>query len=246
MFFSWREPLSSKPLQKEHIGEVTKLYNKSILLPNRSKTTPPLAHLQGSSTCSSTMSLATQQQSETSYQDPLLFQLTDGMCIIIDDTAPPQPPIGLTITRAPSDVNNIDQLPVAPQPPIVNFGDLPPPPEISFYARATTTLDAQQHNCSAPACHLFAHVKNLRLDTKAEIAKWCRTNITVDVLWRSNTISLVKTAGQNVCRLCATKRMIIGQNFTSAHRRRKNLNLKSEMHGVCSCKARFLQFARSD
>jgi hypothetical protein len=202
---------------QEHIGEVTKLYNKSILLPNRSATTPPLAHLQGSSTCSSTMSLAMQQQSETSYQDPLLSQLANGMCIIIDDAMPPQPPISLTITRAPSDVSDIDQLPVAPQPPIVNFGDLLPTPEIPFYARATTNLDAQQDNCSALACQLFAHVKNLWFNTKAEVTKWCRTNITVDILWHSNTNSLVKTAGQKVCRLCKTERMIIGQNFTSTH-----------------------------
>jgi hypothetical protein len=231
---------------QEHIGEVTKLYNKSILLPNCSATTPPLAHLQGSSTCSSTMSLTTQQQSETSYQDPLLSQLANGMCIIINDAVPPQPPIGLTITRTLSDVSNIDQLPVAPQPPIVNFGDLPPTPKIPFYTRATTTLDAQQDNCSALACHLFAYVKNLRFNTKAEVAKWCRTNITVDILWCSNTISLIKTAGQKVSRLCATKCMIIGQNFTSAHRQKNILNLKNEMHGVCSCKARFLWFARSD
>jgi hypothetical protein len=192
------------------------------------------------------MSLATQHQSETSYQDPLLSQLANGMCIIIYNAAPPQPPIGLTITRTPSDVSDINQLPVAPQPPIVIFGDLPPTPEISFYARATTNLDTQQDNCSALACQPFAHVKNLRFNTKAEVAKWCRTNITVDTLWRLNTISLVKKAGQKVCRLCATKRMIIGQNFTSSHRQRKVSNLKSEMHGVCSCKARFLQFARSD
>ncbi len=51
---------------------------------------------------------------QTSYEDPLLSQLANGMCIIIDNAVPPQPPIGLTITRAPSDVSNIDQLPVAP------------------------------------------------------------------------------------------------------------------------------------
>ncbi len=184
---------------------------------------------------------------QTSYKDPLLSQLANRMCIIIDDATPPQPPIGLTITRAPSDVSNIDQLAIAPQPPIVNYGDLPPTPEIPFYTRATTNLDTQQDNCSALAHHLFAHVKNLRFDTKAEVAKWCRTNITVDILlWRLNTISLVKTAGQKVWRLCATKHMIIGQNFTSTHRQRKILNLKSEMRSVCSCKARFLRFARSD
>ncbi len=232
---------------QEHIGEVTKLYHKSILLPNRTTTIPPLTHSQNSSTCSSTMSLATQQQSETSYQDPIFSQLAYKMCIIIDNTTPPQTLIGLTITRAPTDVSDINQLPVASQPPIVNFGqDLPTTPEIPFYTRATTTLNAQQDNCSALARHLFAHVKNFQFETKAEIAKWCHTNIMVDILWRLNTISLVKMAGKKICRLCATKRMVIGQNFTSAHRRRKILNLKSEMCSICSCKARFLRFVRSN
>ncbi len=111
--------------------------------------------------------------------------------------------------------------------------------------KTIATSKRQQENYSALACHLFAHVKNLIFDTKAEVVEWCRTNILVDILWRSSTLSLVKMAGQKVCQLCATKRMIIGQNVTSSHRRRKILNLKSEMRGVCSRKARFLRFARS-
>lgn len=39
--------------------------------------------------------------------------------------------------------------------------------------------------------------------------------------------------------------VIIGRNFIQAGRRRKILNLKSEMREVCTCKTRFLRFARS-
>ena len=145
-------------------------------------------------------------------------------------------PIGLTITRASSDVSNIGPT-NAPPPPIIHFPEIP---------QTTAPFGRQQDNCSALACHLFAHAKNLRFDTKAEVAKWCRTTILLDILWRSSTLSLVKMAGQKVCRLCATELMIIGQNLTSSHRQRTILNLKSEMCGVCSRKARFLRFTRSE
>jgi hypothetical protein len=144
------------------------------------------------------------------------------MCVVIK-SAPLLSPIGLTIhlpTQTPSDVSNIDPVTVVPQPPIIHFEDLPLTPEIPFYARATTInhLNIQQENCSALAHHLFAHVKHLRFNTKAEVAEWCHTHIKVDILWRSNTISLVKTAGTKVCRLFVAERMIIGKNFTNVHR----------------------------
>jgi hypothetical protein len=61
-------------------------------------------------------------------------------------------------------------------------------------------LDAKQENCSALACYLFAHAKNIKFKTKAEIAEWCQSNIKVDTLWRSNTINLMKSASTKVCR----------------------------------------------
>ncbi len=228
---------------QEHIGEVRKLYNKHILLPNQTTTTPPPTQLQGSTNCSSTISITT--QSRTSYQE---LPQTNPMCVVIKDV-PPLPPIELTLcTQMPSDVSNIDPITVAPQPPIVHFENLPPTPETPFYARATTTnqLDAQQENCSAFARHLFVHVKRIWFKTKAEVAEWCCTHIKVGILWRSNTISLIKTAGTKVCKLFAVERMIIGHNFTNVHRQRKILNIKSEQRGVCSCKTRFLWFARSE
>jgi hypothetical protein len=116
-------------------------------------------------------------------------------------------------------VSNIDPITVAPQPPIVHFENLPPTPETPFYARATTTnqLNAQQENWSALARHLFTHMKHIQFDTKVEVAEWCCTHIKVDILWCSNTISLVKMVGTKVCTLCAVERMIIGHNFTSVH-----------------------------
>ena len=99
------------------------------------------------------------------------------------------PLIALTITRAPSDVSNIGPT-NAPPPPIVHFRETP---------QTTATPKRQHDNCSDLACHLFAHVKNLIFDTKAEVAEWCHTNILIDVLWCSSTLSLVKTAGQKVC-----------------------------------------------
>jgi hypothetical protein len=178
-------------------------------------------------------------------QDPAQ---TNPMCVVIEDV-PPSSPTGLTMllhTQTPSNMSDIDPVTIAPQPPIVHFENLPPTPETPNYARATTTnqLDTKQENFSALSHHLFAHVKHLRFNTKAEVAEWCCTHIKADILWRSNTISLVKTAGTKVCKLCAVKLMIIGHNLNSVQRRRKILNLKSELHGVCSCKTRFLRFAR--
>jgi hypothetical protein len=228
---------NSRQVVYVEIGEVTKLYNKNILLPNRDATTPPLTHLHGTTTCSSTVSLA--MLSNTS---PLELSQPNMMCVVIKDVHPPPPPtIGLNMqlrTRVPSEVSNLDHLVVTtPQPPIVNFDVLPAYPKIPFYTGviiATPNLNTQQDNCSTLVCHLFAHVKNLEFNTKAEVLKWCLTNIKVNILWHSSTVSLVKIASTKVCRSCAAKRMIIGQNFTHAHRQGKILNLKSELHAICS------------
>jgi hypothetical protein len=121
---------------------------------------------------------------------PMLSQ-PNMMCVVIKDIHPPPPPIGLNMhlcTRALSDVSNLGHhVATTPQLPIVNLDDLPTTPENPFYACAiiaTPNLNAQQDNCSALACHLFAHVKNLEINTIAEDAEWCRTNIKVNILWR--------------------------------------------------------------
>ena len=234
-FYVGKSQRYTKTRIQEHIGEVTKLYNKHVLLPN--STMPPTAPSQQSkSTRSSTVSLATQSMSGRDCDD-LMSQLSIGGLCIPTESEPPHPPDNLTIAGAPSDISDIDP-PVATTPPIVNFPTAP---------RTSANVENQQDKCSALARHLFAHVKNQRFNTKAEVAGWCRSNISVDILWRSTTLSLVKTAGQKSCRLCATERLIIGQNITgSTHRRKKILNLKTEMRGACTCKTRFLRFTRSE
>ena len=192
---------------QEHIGEVTKLYNKIILLPNRSaSSTPPTIPSSGSSTRSSTLlSLGTQSMNDTtSYEDPIQSQLSQGLCLPIN-AALPETPTGLTITRVHSDVSDIDS------PPEIL-------PIIVPHRRFNNSIEAQQDNCSALARHLFAHVRNLQFHTKAKVAEWCCTNILVEIIWNSSTLGLVKTAGQKACRLCAMERMIIGQNITDSLR----------------------------
>jgi hypothetical protein len=169
--------------------------------------------------------------------DDFMSRLTLGGICVPTERVPPQPPDSLTIPEAPSDVSDIDP-PIAATPPIVNFPTAP---------RTSANVESQQDNCSPLARHLFAHVKNQRFNTKVEVTEWCQSNISVDILWRSTTIGLVKTAGQKSCRLCATERLLIGQNITSStHRRKKILNLKTEMRGACTCKTRFLRFTRSE
>ena len=220
---------------QEHIGEVTKLYNKIILLPNRAASIPPPSNpSSGSSTRSSTLlSLETQSISDKSYEDPILSQISQGICLPIN-AAHPTSPTGIIINRVPSDISEMAS-PAEILPTIVPYG------------RFNASNETPQDNCSALARHLFAHVQNIPFHTKAEVDEWCRTNISVEIIWHSSTLGLVKTAGQKSCRLCAVECLIIRQSITgSLLRQQKILNLKSEMRGVCSCKTRFPRFARSE
>jgi hypothetical protein len=117
---------------------------------------------------------------------------------------------------------------------------VPPPKEPPSPPDPAPTQD----NCSALARHLFSHAKDHSFSSKAEVAAWCRSTIKVEILWRLNTIGLMSTAGSCSCRLCAVEHMLIRQNFNST-RSKRLLNLKSELHGVCSCKMRFLRFSQS-
>ena len=138
-FYVGKSQLYDKMRVQELIGAVTKLYNKCILLPNctATRSTPPSAPSQGASTRSSTtMSLAPQSLSKTSYKDPIFFQLAQGLCVPIN-TASPHPPISITITRTPSDVGHIGPT-GAPPPPIVHFPETP---------QTTAPFKRQQDNC---------------------------------------------------------------------------------------------------
>ena len=161
------------------------------------------------------------------------------MCVVIDPPPSPSsqgPATRLRSTQSTGGSTADPQIALG-HPPDVNF-DISP--------QVKTQRPGQQENCSALARHLFAHVRHLRFGSKAEVATWCRSHINVEVVYRASTIGLVKTAGTKMCRLCAAERMILGQSISNARRRTKILNLKSELRGNCTCKARFLRFSRSN
>ena len=137
-----------------------------------------------------------------------------------------------SVSSASANDDSTEQVTILDTPP-----DEPPP---STQA-PPIIIDPKKDNCSALARHLFSHVKNLNFNTKAEVADWCRSHLEIKIIWRSNTISLLKSATTKNCRLCATERMFIGRHFGSEN----IINLKSELRGVCNCKTRFLRFARS-
>jgi hypothetical protein len=221
---------------QEHIGEVTKLYSNLILQTHR----PRRAHhsSQTLQTTTTTLSKSTRFFSAAITQSSSILPPTyPPHCIFINDTSPSQPldwtlwihlcPWSHLSDLSDSSINNStpDIVPIPPQ-------DIPPfPPD-----PPNTQLDA----CSALARHLLSHAKDLSFASKADVATWCRSNIKVDILWQLNTIGHMSTAGTRSCRLCAVERMLIGQNLRSTCWRKGLLNLKSEMHGVCNCKTRFL------
>jgi hypothetical protein len=94
--------------------------------------------------------------------------------------------------------------------------------------------DKQEEPFSALAQHLISHVKNLHFTSRAGVAEWCRKYIKVAIIWRANPIDLIGMAGTKHCHLCAVERMVIGHNFYSS-RQKHLINLKSELHGVCTC-----------
>ncbi len=230
---------------QEHIGEVMKLYDKYILCPNQNAMPPhPTSQATQTTRSSGVVSLATQDLDD--LPEPLQSPLT---CIIIKDvpSPPPEPHPTLSLrSRLQPSVNEstINEPANDGPPQRISIVDNPP------VANTTTTNnpeawhqpDVRWENCSALACHLFAHVKNIKFDTKAEVAAWCWSNIQIEIMWHSNMINLMKTGSTKACWLCTAERMIIGQNFYNAHQRTKIINLKSKIRGICNCKTRFLWF----
>jgi hypothetical protein len=162
-------------------------------------------------------------------------------CIIIDKTATPPPMRTLRMQLCPRSTSSnlstlsTDSLILHNTLTIVPPPEKPPPPPDP----APT-----QDNCSALAQHLFSHAKDHSFLSKAEVAAWCHSTIKVEIFWHLNTIGLMSMARTSFCRLCAVECMLIGQNFNST-RSKRLFNLKSELHGICSCKTRFLWFSRS-
>jgi len=231
---------------QEHIGEVTKLYSKYILPSNRSnQSTRSLSSTQTTDNQSTALISLGSQWPSLPAQPPAPIT-SPPLCVIIDDAAPTTAPRTLTMrlrSRVNSDLTeSIDGASANDDSTIqVSLPD-PPPDESPPPTQASPIIiDPRQDNCSALARHLLSHVKDLQFNTKAEVADWCRSHLEVDIIWKSNTISLLKSSNTKHCKLCAVERMVIGRKFGN----KGIINLKSELRGICTCKTRFLWFARS-
>jgi hypothetical protein len=236
---------------QEHIGEVTKLYSKSILLTNHQQTTTtlPSSPSQTSKSGSALISQPPSPSSHTSTSSSALLSQpaqsdNNPLCIVIYPPAHNHPTglsMRLRCSGSQSDTSTITNIENVPpnllpfySPPTVDFG----PP----IKAAPPHIIPRQDNCSAFARHLFSHVKRMCFNMKAEVAEWCQSHIEVNIIWQSNPITLMNTASTKICRLCAAERIVISHNFNHPHWSKKILNIKNELRGICSCKTRFLQF----
>ncbi len=98
------------------------------------------------------------------------------MCVVINDAPPPKAGLSMCMqSRPPLDDESIkDPIDTGP-PPLVTFDN----PLVAITITTATLneawcqFDVKQENCSALARHLFAHVKIILFNTKAEVAEWC-------------------------------------------------------------------------
>ncbi len=143
-------------------------YYKHIFCFNQTATTLLTAPLQATTTQSSVVSLATKESDVHLEPSQSL-----AMCAVINDT--PQSQAGLTMylqSRPPSDYENINNLINVAPPPLVMFDNPPVAITTAIPNEAQCQSNTKQENCSALACHHFAHVKSILLNTKAEVAEW--------------------------------------------------------------------------
>ena len=96
--------------------------------------------------------------------------------------------------------------------------------------------------CSTLTRHVWSHCQGLVFEKKEDLFKWCRTKLKVEVLHKGSAILMMKTAGSKNCTLCMQERINLFYEFGDKERSKNLINSKSELFGVCSCKARFLRF----
>ncbi len=221
---------------QEHTGEVTKLYSKSILLINRHQTTTtlPSSPSQTSKRESALISQPPSPSLHTSTSSSALLsqpaQSDDNpLCIVINPPAHNHPTdlsMQLHCSGSQSDTSTITNIENVP-PNLLMFH---PPPTVDFgppIKAAPPHIVPRQDNYSALAWHLYSHIKQMHVNTKAKVAEWCWSHIEVDIIWQWNPITLMNMASTKICHLCVAERMVIGHNFNHPHWSKKILNLKN-------------------
>ena len=209
---------------QEHIGEVARIYANTILPTHQHQqsTRRTSSQPQTLTTSSIELSLDTQANSVHEFQP---------LCVIINDDAtnrPKEEALTWAIRRTDSDDSSITTN-RENEPPRNSTSD--PPPIINFcpIKAPRHPPDPRQENCSALAHHLLSHICHTQFKSILEVQEWCRSHISVDILWKSNTISLMNTARTKLCRPCAAEQMTIGHNFVYSERSKKIINRKTEI-----------------
>lgn len=96
--------------------------------------------------------------------------------------------------------------------------------------------------CSNLTRHLWAHIRHKDFPNKEAVSAWCRANLRMEILFKGNPISLMKTASSKNCVLCMKERIHLFHHFGKKPTKTHNLmNSRKEMHGKCSCRTRFIR-----
>ena len=121
---------------------------------------------------------------------------------------------------------------------------MPPPRKIRRQLLSQDLDEAYEEvqACSALTEHLWRHYKELpHFATTGDLYAHARKNITVEILYTAPLIQLNKTFGTKSCRLCMAEKSNLFIAFGKQKKKRRGnlMNMKTELYGVCDCKAGF-------
>ena len=95
--------------------------------------------------------------------------------------------------------------------------------------------------CSTLTKHLRSHYQGITFEKKDDLFKWCRSKLDVKIMHNGLAISMMKTAGSKHCNLCMQERINLFYDLGDEERSKTLIKSKSELFGVCLCKAQFLR-----
>ena len=104
-------------------------------------------------------------------------------------------------------------------------------------------LDYSKIECSNITRHMWAHTKDMPFETKRDMYAWVRDNWEVDIISTMPVTSAMKTAGTRHCQLCMKERVKLFYAFHEKQTSHKLMNSRTELHGKCTCKTRFLRLS---
>ena len=93
---------------------------------------------------------------------------------------------------------------------------------------------------------MWSHAKDVHFDNADQLRAWARSLITVEIHWQGNFCSMMKTMSTKDCQLCAKERCTLWRQMNCKKVRTAEvsgnlMNSRTELHGACNCKTRFLR-----